>query len=420
MSPIKDHTMPNNRHLIHDSMIVRPAEALETGLPIPGLAGRYTVEEGWQAVVTVNGAFREILGAGRHALDRYGMWRDVKATLVNTRIQSLAVSTAREFTIAKPTPVQIDLDLSVEFQVVDPRRVALEVQSPLGGLYDRVINAVRGAVAHATYDEIRTQGEGIAATTLQRLQALNLPAVLGIQVFQVMTTTIKAQGTDGDALASYSMESFRRYQDWQLDNSMLQNSRVSWEWLVLNRPEIAQQMISTHGMLAKELVDKGALDPAAFLNTPAGNPAMSGLNPLNSMLSPFAPMLPNASGHQTQAGQNGVAPQLTGQVDLQTRMQEERQLLTGQIPNAQIDFKANINSFGRPDGSYAVRIVLPRSSGGSIAIYLTCPADYPGRPPSAVEVEVDQQPVAFQPSALQRWAGQYLLEIAREVKNYFG
>lgn len=415
--------MPNNRHLVNDSLIVRPTELLETGLPIPGLAGRYTVEEGWQAVVTVNGAFREILPAGRHGLERYGMWRDVKATLVNTRIQSLLVATTREFMIAKPTPVQIDLDLSVEYQVVDPRRVALEIQIPLSGLYDRVINAVRSAVAYATYEEIRTQGEGIAATTLQRLQALNLPAVLGLQVSQVMTTSIKALGTEGDALAAYGMETFKRYQDWQLDNSMLQQSRVSWEWLLVNRPEIAQQMISTHGMLAKELVDKGVLDPAAFLNAPVGNPGtMPGLNPLGSLLSPFGQMLPNAQPPQTPPAQLGQtsAPQLSGRVDLQTRLQEERQLLTGQILNAQLDFKANVGSFGRPDGSYAVRITLPRGAGGTIEIYLTCPADYPTRPPTALEVEVNQQPVAFQPSALQRWVGQYLLEIAREVKSYFG
>lgn len=417
--------MPNNRHLVNDFLIVRPSELLETGLPIPGFGGRYTVEEGWQAVITVNGAFREILPAGRHGLDRYGLWRDVKATLVNTRIQSLLVATTREFTIAKPTPVQIDLDLSVEYQVVDPRRVALEVQTPLSGLYDRVINAVRSAVAYATYEEIRTQGEGIAATTLQRLQALNLPAVLGIEVSQVMTTSIKALGTEGDVLASYGMETFKRYQDWQLDNSMIQQSRVSWEWLLVNRPEIAQQMINTHGMLAKELVDKGALDPAAFLNAPVGNPgAAPGLNPLGSLLSPFGQMLPNAQQPQTpqpQSGQtSGVTPQLTGKVDLQMRLQEEHQLLTSQIPNAQIDFKANSGSFGRPDGSYAVRIVMPRSAGGTIEIYLTCPADYPARPPVGLEVEVNQQPVAFQPSALQRWVGQYLLEIAREVKSYYG
>ena len=152
--------MANNRHLISDFDIMRPAQLLDKGLPLPGLSGRYVVDEGWVAVVTEGGGFKEILKPGTHFLNKYRFWRDVKATAIDTRIQTLSISTTREFTIAQPVPVEINLDLSVEYRVADPRRVTLEVKTPLTSLYDRVVQAVRGAVAYATIEEIRTQGEG--------------------------------------------------------------------------------------------------------------------------------------------------------------------------------------------------------------------------------------------------------------------
>jgi len=126
--------MANNRYLISDLDIVRPAQLLDKGIPLPGLHGRYVVEEGWRAVITEGGAFKEILKPGHHFLNKYNFWRDVKAIEVDTRIQTLNVSTSGEFTIAQPIPVGIDLDLAVEYRVSDPRRVALEVKTPLTSL----------------------------------------------------------------------------------------------------------------------------------------------------------------------------------------------------------------------------------------------------------------------------------------------
>ena len=184
--------MPTNRSFINDFDIVRPAQLLEKGIPLPGLSGKYTVDEGWIAVVTEGGAFKEILEPGTYFANRYRFFRDVKIIEVDTRVQTLTVSTMREFTIQDPVTVEINLDLSVEYRITDARRVALEVKTPLTSLYDRVIQAGRGAVSYATVTEIRTQGEGIARTTLQQLQAMQLPKVIGIEIFNVLTTSIKA------------------------------------------------------------------------------------------------------------------------------------------------------------------------------------------------------------------------------------
>lgn len=413
--------MPNNRHLINDFDIVRPAQLLDKGLPLPGLAGRYVVDEGWCAVITEGGAFKEILEPGTYSLSKYRFWRDVKAIAIDTRIQTLTVSTTHEFTIAQPVPVEINLDLGVEYRVSEPRRVAVEVKTPLTSLYDRVIQAVRGAVVYATVDEIRTQGEGIARTTLQRLQAMQLPKLIGIEVFNVLVTTIKATDTGSDALAGQQFQEFTTVRNWQLDAAMTSQSRVTWEWLLIHRPEIAQQMLATHGEIAKEMIDKGLLDPAGFLNQPAAG----GAGPVNlpNFMGNFGfpgSMMPGTQHQPQLPGQSPGTPQgrLPAGSDVHTRMREEVGYLE-KIPGAKIETKPGADNYGVPDGSYDLRIQLPRSSGGQIVLYVVCPVGYPQTAP-VVEAEVDEQGAPFQSATLRRWTGQYLVEIAREAQRWFG
>ena len=284
--------MSNNRHLINDFDIVRPAQLLDKGLPLPGLSGRYVVEEGWCAVITEGGAFKEILKPGTHFLNKYRMFRDLKAIAVDLRIQPLHISTQHEFTISQPVPVEINLDLAVEYRVSDPRRVALEVKTPLTSLFDRVIQAVRGAVVYATVDEVRTQGEGIARTTLQSLQAMQLPKVVGIEVLNVLVTSIKATDAGTDVLAQQTMKEYTTVRDWQVDSMMIQQSQMTPEWLMVHRPEIYQQLIAGNLEVLKEMIDKGLLDPAGFLNQPTGATPVDPLKLMSSFIPGMGPALP--------------------------------------------------------------------------------------------------------------------------------
>ncbi len=93
-------------------------------------------------------------------------------------------------------------------------------------------------------------------------------------------------------------------------------------------------------------------------------------------------------------------------------MREEISFLEKQ-PGAKVDAKLGA------DGSYSVLMTMPRNSGGLITLYLSCPPGYPQVPPSTT-VEVDEQEMPFQSAILRRWTGQYLVEIAREVKQYVG
>jgi hypothetical protein len=93
-------------------------------------------------------------------------------------------------------------------------------------------------------------------------------------------------------------------------------------------------------------------------------------------------------------------------------MSEETQYLSG-IPGANVETKLLGN------GAYNLRVVYPSVSGKQITLYIVCQVGYPQKAPSVI-VEVDGQEIAFQSSILQRWNGQYLVEIAREAKNRVG
>jgi len=263
--------MSNNRHLISDSEIVRPPLVLEKGLPLPFMSNKYEIDEGWVAVMSVGGAYAETLQAGTHFLAKYPFARGLKAIQVNTRLNHLTVSTLREFTIAQPVPVEINLDVSVEYRVVDARRVALEINHPLTSLYDRVLQAMRGAVVDANVDEIRRQGEGIAMTTLRRLNAMRLPDTLGVEVLNVLVTSIKATDAGNDALARLQFDHLQKVEAWKLDSFMTQNSRVTEEWMIIHRPEIYREIKAGNFALLKEMIDKGLLAPEAFLNERANS-----------------------------------------------------------------------------------------------------------------------------------------------------
>ena len=240
--------MNTNRDRIDNTIIKQPAVALERGL-LPGFQGMYVVDQGWIAVVTEGGSYKETLQPGHHSLGHYKYNRDIKMTNVNTKLQTLAVVTNGEFKIQQsvagqlPLALDIDLGLSVEYQVSDPLRVAMEIERPVTALFDRVIQATRDAVAFLSINEVRTGGASIARTIQQNLQGMLLPKTIGIEVFGVFIT----------------------------DAYMTQNSQVTWEWLLINRPEVAQMYIAQYGELAKSMIDKGMLNTAEFLTGPPGS-----------------------------------------------------------------------------------------------------------------------------------------------------
>ena len=169
------------------------------------------------------------------------------------------------------------------------------------------------------------------------------------------------------------------------DAYMTQNSQVTWEWLLINRPEVAQMYIAQYGELAKSMIDKGMLNTAEFLTGPPGS-------------SP------------TAADGNPPPPTLLD------RMKEEREYLE-KLPGARVELRGGVDRSNTPDGSYVMRLEVPRTSGGQLEIIFDCPPGYPKEKP-IVDVLVNGQPTPFQSTALNGWRGvEYLTEVARDIRQ---
>ncbi|MAU09039.1 MAG: hypothetical protein CL607_04395 [Anaerolineaceae bacterium] len=433
--------MPNNRHLIIDEELVRPQQLLDRGWPIPGLGGKHRVDQGWCAVITVGGAYEETLEPGFYDISKYPR-QDVQAIHVDKRLKQLTVATTREFTIARPFPVEVDLTLSVEYRVSDPRRVAVEIESPLTSLYDRVLQAVRGAVVHVDYEEFRTQGERLAQITLDRLKAMRLPDVLGIDIFNVLVTTIKGAGE----VAKRIQHEWETLRDWQMNAHMVQNSQITPQWMAVNAPELYQQLMANNHEVRMALIDMGLLGPQGFLNQPANasgtfdvqsfmNTLPPGMtSPQGQVFSPYGQNQPSFQQQPPQLQQpaqtqhtHGVAqPQQS--TDPLARIREEVEYLK-KLSNVVVKAEACEGEDGLPDGTYILTVQLKRTADTPVVLVIYCPEGFPDTAPEASVFFSDDEAVLndpsqgkpFQSGVMRRWApSNYIVEIAREVREFYG
>jgi regulator of protease activity HflC (stomatin/prohibitin superfamily) len=411
--------MPNNRATINDFDILRPAETLSKGIPLPGLDGRFEVGEGWVAIVTEGGAFKEILGPGTHFVSKYHFWRNIRQTQVNTKINRLPVISTREFAIGEPSAVEVNVELSVEYRVTDPRRVAMEMSAPLTSLWDRVHSSVGNVVAMCTHDELRTRGEGVARVVMQRLQGMQLPVTLGIEIFNVFVTALKPTDAGSDALAKLQFKEFEQRRAWQTQNEMLSQSQITPQWLLINQPEIYKQILAGNTEVLKAYIEHQGGDPARILQQFAtGAPFdLPGMGP-PGMQMPFGGNGQPAVGSGFTPPRLGAgSPSSTGP-DALARIREEVELLR-KIPGASVEARAG-QVDGLPDGTYGVEARVPRPAGGMLTLRFDCSAQFPSTAPM-LEVMLDDQPSAFNSVVARQWGThRYLVEIVNEARQYFG
>jgi hypothetical protein len=423
----------NNRDLIDERDIIRPAQFVEKGIPLPFMDNKFRVDQDWCGVVTEGGAFKEILEPGTHFMSRYHTRRDVRIQLVKTRRYALDVQTKDELQILKPVPAKVKLNLSVECRVTDARRVALEIDRPLVALWDRSMQAARNVFATAERLEVLTQHDVLERGILQQLQAKQLPREIGFEVFTVNVVTLEILGAGADEFAKAELQQWQHayatVENWKLDMMMLSQSRVTPEWLMVHRPEIYQQMLAGNQAIIKELIDKGLFDPAgALLTQPAGAPTadprqMFGNLGMGGLLG--GPAGYGAPGANPQPGPYGqpaptlaAAPQI-GSGDPLARIRQEVEYLRS-LPGAQARAAAGEDESGLPDGSFLVDVAVPRPSGGMLKVCFLCPRGYPQQPPE-MELELDDQVTSFQSAKAARWQPQiYLVELVREAQQRFG
>ncbi|MGV8026692.1 MAG: SPFH domain-containing protein [Anaerolineaceae bacterium] len=413
--------MTTNRHLINEMDLIQPDQLLEQGIPLPLLSKKYEVKEGFNAVILVGGVFEETLMPGFYYLSKYKLFRNIRVILVDTRIKQLFVSTNRNFTIGSPVSVQVDLDLTVDYRVYNPRIVALEVEKPLASLHDRVIEALTPIVSNTNIDECRKNEEKITRNTLGRLKAMQLEKTIGIEVLNIFITKLSMLDTQNDALGQQELDSHIRIQNLHLDNTIMQNTRITPEWLIINRPDLYKAIQDGKIEVLKILSDSGAIiDPASFLNQPLNMNANNDPTLLNNLLSEFGLDL-TQSGNKIPINNSNqlVSPNpFLHTKNLQDRMDEEISYLK-KLPGAKVKIGIGKNDNDIPDNSYNIMIEIPKNSGGTIVCYIACKKEYPIQPPS-IEIEVNGEETPFESSILRHWNQQYLIELVREVIDFSG
>lgn len=404
----------DNRHTISEMDLVQPEQLLNKGIPLPLLSGKYEVREGFCAVITEGGAFKEILSPGFYYLNKYKLFRDVKASLVDMRMKQLNMETSRVFSMRFPVPVQLELNLTVEYRVADPELVALKIEEPLHALYDRVNQALGPLISNLNYNEVLQNRDEFSERILQKINGLRLAKTIGLEVNNIIITKLKALDSGDDALSRQIMDEYTTVRNWQVDSAILANTQM--DIMTMLKQASPDKRIE----LLQDMVDKGFMDPAGgFLNQPTLNNQQS-YQPnqsMNELLSGFIGGQTNQFSTQNQLGNhqlNSGKFANKGQ-DRDLRMRDEIRLFK-QIPGINVDTKTGLDDDGLPNGFFNFRIQAPKQSGGEVVCYFACSPDYPSEPPLMM-VEVDGDDYPFESSNLRNWRQQYLVEIIREVLN---
>ena len=403
--------MSDNRGYIDERTLVKREQILEKGIPIIGLAGKYQVKEGFCAVLAEGGVYKETLGPGFYYLHKYKFFRDLTATVVDMRTKTLNIETDRKHQIKYPFPVEIDLYLTIEYKVVDPRRVALEYEEPLHLLFDRVTAAFDPIISNANYEEVQTRRAEISQKILQQLKAMQLSIDLGIDVRNCTITTLKIHDTGSDVISTRARDESNYLRDAQMQAFVLQNSPRDFMSIIMqadpNERVKLMQTLAEQGLLLGE---------GQLLNSPANMFGGGQQATMAGQLGAGFGMQQGYTGSQT--GMGSLQQMLPGQTTGQNRMVSEINYLRS-IPGANVETIAEKDANGLATGAHKFRVTVPKQSGGTITSYFRCSAQFPTEPP-LFSLEVDGQDYPFNPSCLRNWRGNYLYEIVQEIINGVG
>ena len=146
---------------------------------IYGALGFYQIDEQERAVVLRLGRYHDTLKPGLH-----WNWRLVDQIYkINvTKVRSLS---HRAVMLTEDENI-VDVSISVQYRVADPKNYVLRVKAPEGSLEQATESALRHAVGGTAMDQIITEGrEQIAVEVQQRLQQYLDTYGTGIQIAKV-------------------------------------------------------------------------------------------------------------------------------------------------------------------------------------------------------------------------------------------
>lgn len=111
---------------------------------------------GYTALLVKNGKLVRTLAPGRHFNFAIPLLEQCQLILVDTKIRNLEILSQGDFLSRDQYLINVSLD--VMYQVVDPKRVALELSDPIAALKSAVKDSLGVAIGQMTVQQLTTQG----------------------------------------------------------------------------------------------------------------------------------------------------------------------------------------------------------------------------------------------------------------------
>lgn len=398
----------------------------------------FRVMPGTAVVVIGNGQVLKVLSEGSYHALSFPVMSRIDLFVVNVRECILNIETTKELNLfyqpagkdaTEGIPIQVDLHVSANYQVVQPDRIALYVDQPVTMLYDTILESMRSIVAYTRYRDFQAGGNA-GYMIAQQLQQRGVEANLGIRVSNVQITHLSgAQELDRAMMDAYikpqttqieaQIEAIRQRNQMQLDMERATTHRDISQMIELTPAYVAQFLPDQYERIFgnRALTDQQRLQAltdlarAGMLGTMMGDgdnmQAFQGA--LQHMLTgvPPAPPQPAPPLMGSAASQTGLPPQLGGGSGSSggsfayttglKRLQEEVSVMLDQGWNASLKNDA---------GTFYVYVRLSDTqTQQNLDIYFLCTTQYPQQPPTMfLELNGIQQ--SYTPTALMHWTPQ--------------
>jgi modulator of FtsH protease HflK len=125
------------------------------------ISGFFIVEPSEKAVVLRLGKFNKTLDAGPHWIPRF---LDTKDIVNVNNVYQFAYNAQM---LTKDENI-VDVELSVQYQVLDPKKYLFNVTTPIASIKEATASALRQVVGHTTLDGILTIGREEARTKIEK------------------------------------------------------------------------------------------------------------------------------------------------------------------------------------------------------------------------------------------------------------
>lgn len=389
----------------------------------PKLTRKLRVDEGTNAVVTLDGLYRETLPPGGHVFAQYPLFRQCKVYYVDVKDRQVTVETKDELIVTEPAPVPIDLSIVVTYRVVEPRIVALEVSSPISALFDYAVEAMRDAVKRSKFEDLLVGGQ-VASLIYRHLQSRELDRYLGIQVLNVQIASVAADERvrgllveesiglrEEQALTDRKMHVARRDLQIEMEKALNQGRvadamRLTPEYVYLTNPEMFEMLYGNRRVTDElrlqgliELARSGMIDVSALLGDSADfAQALGKMLTGRQTIDQPVPSLPSG-------------PTLP-EVMVSARERLEQEYLSLKEKGFQVSLRQDV-------GVYYVVIALRDAEDSTLDIYFACTEHYPEEKPTLF-VELDGVQQEFDSVTIRNWDYQSTLgQVVREVLTFY-